>query len=104
MALQGNDLGVDGVEDPAGLREEGVFQLVSGSDPVLGSDNCGRCIQIVEGHFSDLTGDFRCEGAAFASVGHDDQTAGLVLLIQSVQKSFLRGPELCVDLRILELR
>ena len=30
MALERHDLGVDGVEDPGRLREEGLFQLVRG--------------------------------------------------------------------------
>ena len=49
VALERHDALVDGVQNPTGLREVFLLVLGGGADPVVGADDGGRGIQIVEG-------------------------------------------------------
>ena len=48
VALQRDQAGVDRVDDPLGIREEILVELVRRGDPVARADDDGRRIQITE--------------------------------------------------------
>ena len=78
IALQRDQAGIDSVNDPLGIREEVLVELVRRSDPVARADDDGRRIQIVEAHIRQVLRDLVEEGASCAGVGGQDHAAGLL--------------------------
>ena len=75
---QGENLFVDSIEDPAGLREIEFFQFGAGRDAVRCADDCGRCIEVVETEVGDVAGEVVEVRTAFASVRNEDDTSGFL--------------------------
>ena len=78
VALQRDQAGVDRVDDPLGIREEILVELVRRGDPVARADDDGRRIQIIEAHIRQILRDLVEERASCAGVGGQDDTAGLL--------------------------
>ena len=78
IALQWDQAGVDRVDDPLGIREEILVELVRRGDPVARADDDGRRIQIIEAHVGQILRDLVEERASCAGVGGQDDTAGLL--------------------------
>ena len=78
VALQRDQAGVDRVDDPLGIREEILVELVRRGDPVARTDDDGRRIQIVEAHVRQILRDLVEERASCAGVGGQHHAAGLL--------------------------
>ena len=68
VARQGPKLGVDGIQEPARLREEQLLHLRRRGDPVLRPDDRHRCVQGVEGERLNIGGQGMEVAAALAGV------------------------------------
>ena len=53
VAGDGHQALMNGVDNPAGLGIELLLIFGGRSNPVLGTDNNGRCIQIIKGKVGD---------------------------------------------------
>lgn len=69
VALQRDQAGDDRVDDPLGIREEILVELVRRGDPVARADDDGRRIQIIEAHIRQILRDLVEERASCAGVG-----------------------------------
>jgi len=68
VTVQRQDLFVDAVDDGVRIREEGLFKLVSRSDPVARTESDCRSIEVIECEFVDVGCHFLHYRAAFAGI------------------------------------
>ena len=78
MSGQRHDLFVNCINDPLGLGEEHVIELEARSDPVSGTNNGYRAIEVIKCHFGNVGSHISHYRVSLASVTNEDDLTGLL--------------------------
>ncbi len=84
---------MDQIQEPGGLREEGIFQLMCRRDPVARTQYAYRSIEVVECHLSDVCRQIVQEGSPGGGfTGHNDLSGFLyrrnhLLIVEGHQRA-----------------